>query len=95
MAMGVQQTVLDANVRTSSSLGTPSFESVHVYYPFALEDGGRLAPMTAIDLVDRLAILVVVRRFPSMGATEYRFLRSESYARMKEFVWQSTYVPYR
>jgi hypothetical protein len=32
-----------------------------------MEDGGRLAPMAA-ELVDRLAILVDVRRFPSMGA---------------------------
>jgi hypothetical protein len=33
--------------------------------PFAMEDGGRLVPMAA-ELVDRLAILVVVRRFPGM-----------------------------
>jgi hypothetical protein len=31
-----------------------------------MEDGGRLAPMV-VELVDRLAILMAVRRFPSMG----------------------------
>jgi hypothetical protein len=43
-----------------------SIHGYHAYYPFALEVGGRSAPM-AIELVDRfLAILVVVRRFPGM-----------------------------
>jgi hypothetical protein len=59
-----------------------------------LKDGGRLAPM-AVDLVDRLAILLIVRRFPSMGAADSRSLRSESYARMKEFVRRFAYVPFR
>jgi hypothetical protein len=31
------------------------FLSIHDYYPFAMQDGGRLAPMAA-ELVDRLAI---------------------------------------
>jgi hypothetical protein len=44
---------------------TPSVQSVHDYYPSALENGGRLAPMAA-ELVDRMAILVAVRRFPGM-----------------------------
>jgi hypothetical protein len=48
--------------------GTPSVQSVHDYYPFAREDSGRLAPMAA-ELVDRLATLVAIRRFPCMGAT--------------------------
>jgi Na+(H+)/acetate symporter ActP len=39
-----------------------------------MEDGGRLAPMAA-ELVDRLAILVVVRRFHGMGAADSRSLR--------------------
>jgi hypothetical protein len=43
-----------------------------------MEDGGRLAPMSA-ELVDRLAILVDVRRFPCMGAADSRSLRSDSY----------------
>jgi hypothetical protein len=47
--------------------------------PFAIGDGGWLAPM-ATELVDRLAILVVVRRFPGMGANDSRSLRYDSYA---------------
>ena len=50
-----------------------------------MEDGGRLAPMAA-EFVDRLAILVVVRRFLGMGAADSRSLRSESYVRMQHFV---------
>jgi hypothetical protein len=42
--------------------GTPSVQLIHDYYPFAMEDMGRLAPMAA-ELVDRLAVLVAVRRF--------------------------------
>jgi hypothetical protein len=76
---------MDTDLRTSSSLGTPSIKSVHDYYPFALEDGGRLTPMVA-DLVDRLVILVAIRRFPSMDAVDSRSLRSESFAHMKEFL---------
>jgi hypothetical protein len=56
----------------------------HVY-PFAMEDGGRLAPMAA-ELVDRLAILVAVRRFHGMGAANSRSLRSGGYVRMQHFV---------
>jgi hypothetical protein len=47
-----------------------------------MEDGGRLAPMAA-ELVDRLAILVDVRRFVGMGAADSRSLRSDSYVRMQ------------
>jgi hypothetical protein len=44
-------------------LGTLSVPSIHDYHPFAIEDGGRLAPMAA-ELVEFLAILAVaVRRF--------------------------------
>jgi hypothetical protein len=50
-----------------------------------MEDGGRLAPM-ATELVDRLAILVAVRRFLGMGADHSRSLRSVSYVRMHHFV---------
>jgi hypothetical protein len=59
LAVRTQQAKMDADLRTSSSHGTRSIRCVHDYYPFALEDGGRLAPM-AVDLVDRLAILVAV-----------------------------------
>jgi hypothetical protein len=62
LALGAQHGKLDADLRTNALLGTPSVQSIHDYYPFASEDGGRLAPMAA-ELVDRLAILVGVRRF--------------------------------
>jgi hypothetical protein len=75
--------------------GTPSIHFVHNYYPLALDDGGQLAPM-AVDFVDRLAILVAVRRFPSMGAPVRQALAlyGMTVARMKEFVLRSTYVPF-
>jgi hypothetical protein len=61
LALGGHHCKLDADLRTSALLGTPSVQSAHDYYPFAMEDGGRLAPMAA-ELVDRLAILVAIRR---------------------------------
>jgi hypothetical protein len=70
--------------------------SVHDYYPFALEDGGRLALMAAeLELVDRMAILVTVRRFLGMGSLDSRSLRSDSYVRTQHFVRQTPYVPFR
>jgi hypothetical protein len=42
--------------------------------PFAMEDGGQLVPMAA-ELIYRLAILVVVRRFRGMVAADSRSLR--------------------
>jgi hypothetical protein len=53
LTLGAQKGKLDSDLRTPALLGTPSVHSVHDYYPFALEDGARLAPM-AIELVDRL-----------------------------------------
>ena len=94
LALGVEHGKLDADLRTSTLLSTPSVQSIHGYYPFAMGDGGRLAPMAA-ELVDRLAILVGVRRSPGMGAADSRSLRSDSYARMQHFVRRSTYVPFR
>jgi hypothetical protein len=94
LALGAQHGKLDADLRTSALLGTPSVQSVHYYYPFAMEDGGRLAPMAA-ELVDRLAISVAVRRFPGMGAAESRSLRSDNYVRMQHIVRRTTYVPFR
>jgi hypothetical protein len=94
LALGAQHGKLDADLRASALLGTPSVESIHDYYPFAMEDEGRLAPMAA-KLVDRLAILVVVRRFPSMGAADSRSLRSGTYVRMQYFVRRSTSLPFR
>jgi hypothetical protein len=63
LALGAQQSKLDSDIHTSSSLGTPSILIVHDYNPFAFEDGDRPAPMAA-ELVDRLAIWAEVRRFP-------------------------------
>jgi hypothetical protein len=65
--------------------GTPSVHSIHAYYPFAMMDGGRLAPMAA-ELVDHLSILGAVRRFPGMGGAVSRSLRSDIYVRMQHFV---------
>jgi hypothetical protein len=55
--MSAQQGKMDDDLRTSSSLGTLFITPYSDYFPIALEDGGRLAPM-AVDLVDRLVILV-------------------------------------
>jgi hypothetical protein len=49
--LGAEHGKLDADLRTSALLGTPSVQSVHDYYPFAMKDGGRLAPV-ADELVD-------------------------------------------
>jgi hypothetical protein len=46
-------------------------------------------------VVDRLVILVAVRRFPSMGAAKSRSLRFDNYVRMHHFVRRSTYAPFR
>jgi hypothetical protein len=47
LAFGAEHGKLDADLHTFALLGTPSVQSVHDYYPFAMEDGGRLAPMAA------------------------------------------------
>jgi hypothetical protein len=49
----------------------------------------------AAELVDRSAILVVVRRFHSIGAADSRSLRYDGYVRMQHSVRRSTYVPFR
>jgi hypothetical protein len=103
LASGAQHGKLNADLRTSVLLGTPSVQSVHDYYPFALEDEGRLAPMVA-ELVDRMAILVEVRRFLGIADSYSRSLRFDrcphatsgsTDVRMQRFVGQSTYVPFR
>jgi hypothetical protein len=40
----------------------------------------------AAELVDRLAILAAVRRFPGLGAFDSRSLRTDNYVRMQHFV---------
>jgi hypothetical protein len=57
LALGARHSKLDADLRTSALLATPSVQSVHDYYTFARHDEGRFAPMAA-KMVDRLAILV-------------------------------------
>jgi hypothetical protein len=94
LSLGAQHSKLDADLFTYALLGTPSVQSIHDYYPFAMEDGGRLEPMAG-ELVDRVAILVVVSRFPSMGVADSRSLRSDNYVCMQHFVRRSTYVPSR
>jgi hypothetical protein len=92
--MGAQQGKLDADLNTSAMLGTPRVQSVHDYYPFALKDGGLLAPMAA-ESVDRLATLVAFRRFTGMDYANFRSLRFDIYVRMHHFVCRSAYVPFR
>jgi hypothetical protein len=93
LTLGAQPSKFDADLRTSALLGMPSVQLVHDYDPFALDDGGRLAHMTA-KLVDRLATLLAVCRFPSMGIADSRSLRYDSYVRMQHFVRRSTDVPF-
>jgi hypothetical protein len=93
--LGGQQRKLNADLRTFALLGTPWVLSVHDYYPFPLEDGGRLAPTMAAELVDRLAILVAVRRCHGMGTAYFRSLRFYSYIRMPHFVRRSNNIPFR
>jgi hypothetical protein len=94
LALGAHHGKLDADLRTFALLGTPSVQSIHKYYPFALEDGARLTLMAG-ELVDHMAILVAARRFPGMGAADSRSLRSDNYVRMQRFVRRTTYVPFR
>jgi hypothetical protein len=63
-----------------------------------MHDGGRTAGWRmgmTYELVDRLAILVAVRRFPGMGAADSLSLHSSSGVRMQHFVRRTTYVPFR
>jgi hypothetical protein len=83
-----------ADLCTSALLRTPSVSLVRDYCPFAMEDGGRLAPMP-VKLVDRLAILVAFRRFLGMGANDSRSLRSDTYVPMQHLFRRTTYVPFR
>jgi hypothetical protein len=93
-SLGAQHGKLDADLRTYALLGIPAVHAVNDYYPFAQEDGGRLTSM-AVELVDRLAILVGVRRFIGMGAADSRSLRSDGCVRMQHFVRRSTSIPFR
>jgi hypothetical protein len=46
----------------------------------------------AAELVDRLPILMAIRRFLGMGVANSRSLRCDSYVRMQHFVRRSTCV---
>jgi hypothetical protein len=94
LALGAQHGKLEADFRTSALLGTPSVQSVHYYYPFALEDGGRLAPM-AYELVYRLAILVADHRFHGMGDADSRSTHSDNYVFMQHFVRRYASIHFR
>jgi ABC-type phosphate/phosphonate transport system permease subunit len=50
--------------------------------------------LLAAELVDRLAILVVARRFPGMCASDSRSLHSDNYV-MQHFVRRTAYVAFR
>jgi hypothetical protein len=94
LALGTQRDKLDRDLRTFAWLGMPSVQSLHYYYPFALEDGWRLAHM-ADDMAGRLVVLVAVRRFLGMAVAHSRSLRFDSYVRMQHFVRRSTYASFR
>jgi hypothetical protein len=94
LALGAQHSKLDADLRISALLGTPSVHSVHDYYPFAEEDGGRLVPIVG-EVVDRLDMLVAIRRFLGMGVTDYCSLRCDNDVRMQHFVRRSIPLPFR
>jgi hypothetical protein len=49
----------------------------------------------AAEVVDRLAFLVGVHRFPSMGVAYSCSFRYDNYVRMQHFVRRSTYVRFR
>jgi hypothetical protein len=63
--------------------------------PFAFGPGIDWLIQLAVELVDRLATLVVVRRIPSLGAGDSCSLRTKSYTRVKECVRRPTCVPFR
>jgi hypothetical protein len=48
-----------------------------------------------IELVDRLANLVAIRRFLGMGVVDFRSLRFDNHVGMQNFVRPSSYVPFR
>jgi hypothetical protein len=59
MATGGQQAKLDADIHPLPCLDTLSIQYAHDYYPFGLEDGGRLSPMGP-ELVDVLLVLLAI-----------------------------------
>jgi hypothetical protein len=92
--LGAEHRKLYVDLRTSALLGTPSVQSVHGSNPFAIDDGGRLAPL-AIELVDRMVALVAIRHFHGMDVVDCRSLRSGNYVRMQHFARRYYFVPFR
>jgi hypothetical protein len=67
---------------------------INMHQSIALGDGDRQAPM-AVELGDRLANLVAVRRFPGKSGADSRSLRFDSDVRMQHFIRRSIYVSFR
>jgi hypothetical protein len=79
LAQGAQKLKLDTDIRTSPPLARRSFKMHITITPSPeLEDGGLLAPIMAARLVDRLAILVLVRRFLSLRAADSCSMKFEN-----------------
>jgi hypothetical protein len=94
LALGAQHGKLDADICTSALLSSASVQSVLDYYPFALENGGRLARVAA-ELVDRKAILVANRRFPGVGVADSPYLLSNGQVRMQHFARPTISIPFQ
>jgi hypothetical protein len=92
LVFGPQQGQLDADLRTSALLGSALVQSVHEYCPFALEDGGRLAPMAVELVISRPAIWVVICRFNVMGDVDSRSLRYYNYVCMQHMFGYLCYL---
>jgi hypothetical protein len=71
-ALGAQHGKLDADLCTFALLRTPSVQSVHYYYPFAIEDGGWLASMAAEFVEGGGSSRAVTRLHTIIGLTGYR-----------------------
>ena len=60
-------------------------QSVHEYYPVAVEDGGRLAPH-ALRVIWLLAVLIAVVRSDEVPSSQARLLRTYQFGRVREFL---------
>jgi hypothetical protein len=85
--LGAQHGKIDADLRASTVLGTPSAQLVDDYYPVALEDGGRLAPMAAElsawlfwwQFVASLAWVLMTLDLCALTIRSYATFRSSNY----------------
>jgi hypothetical protein len=77
LTVGSQHAKIFADLQTYARASTRSIQSVRDCYPFSLECGGRLAPLSA-ELAHWLTILIVARRFTAdKGASSVRSLGRE------------------